>query len=531
MFDFRHPGHEREGQTQTVILFTFHFLAGGISPGYKGGMIFGKRQWGIVPRLMGAGLAVVPLMSGLWMGCGGYLLWKADRAIEMRMIARKTYVYTAEAEISEHELLIDTLLNNVDFTTSMIRHREALDRLEQSLAQLASVAPFPDQAIVRELSEDAQQYKAAFSRFAESHRQTRFENMMSLMRWLRDGDDVDQKLEDMKPVIERLVRQASSESERARRELLWSSGFILIFGLGVGGVVFYRFAKSITRPLIELQEVVGRIGRGCPDCSIDIQAPGEIGVLAQAFREMVQNVRRSQAIAVQAEKMAGIGQFAAGVAHDINNPVGVILGFAESLIRRTPETDPLIMPMKSIEREAQRCKTLVQSLLAFSRSQKHELTIKPADLRQVVEGALALVETLARARKIEVVRSLAMELGPVPVDASQIQQVIINLGVNAIDAMPQGGTLNVSLARKGDLAEISVQDTGTGIPPEIRERIFDAFFTTKEAGKGTGLGLSLIAGIVKNHQGSIELQSEVGRGSTFTIKLPIAVVLPVSIAA
>ena len=480
---------------------------------------------------MGAGLAAIPLMSALWVGSGGYLLWKADRAMELRMVARKTLVYATETEIAQHEFLIDGSLNNFDLTTLKNRHQEALGRLEQSLARLASMAPPQDQAIVRKLSADLQQYKDAFSRFLTSHRSARFQDMRSLMSWLRDGDDTDQKLEEMKPTIERLVQQASSESERARRELLWSSGFILIFGLGVGGVVFYRFAKSITRPLIELKEAAVRIGGGGSDCSIDIQAPGEIGVLAQAFREMVQDVRRSHAVAIQSEKMAGIGQFAAGVAHDINNPVGVILGFAQGLIRRTPETDPLMMPLKSIEREALRCKTLVQSLLAFSRSQKHDVTIKPEDLRQVVEGALALVETLARAKKVELVRSFSAELGPVPVDAGQIQQVVINLGVNAIDAMPQGGKLQVALARKDDHAEISVQDTGAGIPPEIRERIFDAFFTTKEVGKGTGLGLSLIANIVKNHQGSIELQSEVGHGSTFIVKLPIPSVLPVAKAA
>jgi signal transduction histidine kinase len=222
---------------------------------------------------------------------------------------------------------------------------------------------------------------------------------------------------------------------------------------------------------------------------------------------MVQKVRRSQAVAIQSEKMAGIGKFAAGVAHDINNPVGVILGFSQGLLHRLPPEDPLLMPLKSIEKEALRCKTLVQSLLAFSRSQKHEATLNPENLRTVIEGGLTLVETLARARKVELIRSLTADLGPVPVDSGQIQQVIINLGVNAIDAMPQGGKLTVSLARKDNQAEISVQDTGTGIPPELRERIFDAFFTTKE-------------------EGTIELQSEVGQGSTFIIRLPLAAALP-----
>jgi PAS domain S-box-containing protein len=224
---------------------------------------------------------------------------------------------------------------------------------------------------------------------------------------------------------------------------------------------------------------------------------------------------------IQSEKMAGIGQFAAGVAHDINNPIAVILGFSQSLIPRYAEGDPLMMPLKAMEREALRCKALVQTLLAFSRNQKSEVTITLQDLPKVTDEALALVVTLARSKKVELKRIFEKDLPPIPMDSQQIQQVIINLCTNAIDAMPSGGTITLGLAKQEDAVVISVTDTGTGIPPEVRERMFEAFFTTKEVGKGTGLGLSLISDIVKKHQGKINVQSDMGRGTTFTISLPI----------
>jgi signal transduction histidine kinase len=254
--------------------------------------------------------------------------------------------------------------------------------------------------------------------------------------------------------------------------------------------------------------------------SMDISS-NELIAINQNLRDDMAQRARMQQILLQSEKMAGIGQFAAGVAHDVNNPIGVILGFIQSLIRKVNETDALYMPYKSIEREALRCKTLIQNLLAFSRGQGNEPKIQAENLNDVIENALVLVETLARSKHVQVVRPSRVELPPLFVDSNQIQQVVINLCTNAIDAMPSGGTLTLSLVNKETQVSLLVQDTGMGIPPEIRDHIFEAFYTTKEVGKGTGLGLSIISNILKTHQGTIEVQTEVGKGTLFTITLPV----------
>lgn len=226
---------------------------------------------------------------------------------------------------------------------------------------------------------------------------------------------------------------------------------------------------------------------------------------------------------LQSEKMSAVGQLAAGVAHEINNPLGVILGFAQSLVRKVNDSDPLTFPIKSIERETLRCKKLVESLLIFSRQNKARM--QKFDLREAIEQILLIVEAQAQLQSVEVVKELDA-LGPLLGDKSQMQQVIANLCSNAIDAMPDGGKIFVRARESAGYFILEVGDTGTGIPADIRNKIFDPFFTTKTVGKGTGLGLSLAYEIIQNHRGLIEVKSEVGRGSTFILSLPAEGSLP-----
>jgi len=224
----------------------------------------------------------------------------------------------------------------------------------------------------------------------------------------------------------------------------------------------------------------------------------------------------------QKEKLAAVGQLAAGVAHEINNPLGVILGFAQGVVRRLAAGDKLELPLRSIEREALRCKNLVQDLLTFSRV--HEPDRGPIELNQAVEGALHLIEARARISRVEVEKQLTEKIPAILGNKVQIQQIIINLANNAIDAMPDGGKLTIAteLAEEGihSWVCLKVGDTGNGVPSELRQHIFEPFFTTKPVGQGTGLGLSLVHEIVRRHSGSIDLQSRPGE-TTFTIKFPV----------
>jgi len=227
----------------------------------------------------------------------------------------------------------------------------------------------------------------------------------------------------------------------------------------------------------------------------------------------------------QAEKIAVVGQLATGIAHEINNPIGIILGFAQSIVKRTEENDPLAAPLRTIEREARRCKEFVQGVLNFSRSSTDELR-KEVAVNFSVESAMPLILAQCKARGIELVLKLADGLKPVNLYPSVIQQAIINLCSNAMDAMPDGGTLTIStFAREVDgrpHAAVQISDTGHGMTKEVQSRMFEPFFTTKPVGKGTGLGLLITSEGVRRHDGHIEVDSSPGHGSAFTIFLPTA---------
>jgi PAS domain S-box-containing protein len=229
--------------------------------------------------------------------------------------------------------------------------------------------------------------------------------------------------------------------------------------------------------------------------------------------------RKMDARLRQSEKMIGMGQLAAGIAHELNNPLTGILGFAQAELETPGLSDSLRHSLEIIFRQGQRCTRLVKNLLNFAREQKESVKT-PEDLARVAEDTLALVDVLAKGRRVKVIPKIQQGLPPASVHRDQIQQILVNLCVNAMDAMPDGGELTLILERNGEEAVLSVRDTGSGIPPEIQPRIFEAFFTTKEPGKGTGLGLSLVAEIVKTHQGKINFESEAGRGTMFTVALP-----------
>ena len=218
------------------------------------------------------------------------------------------------------------------------------------------------------------------------------------------------------------------------------------------------------------------------------------------------------------ERLATLGEIAAGIAHEINNRLVPVVGYAEMLMGRAGDERERRM-LKMIHDSAIGCKSIVQSLLEFAREKEPRKV--PTDLNQLVEKTLSLFLYKLGGRGVKCVKRLTPTIPPVAVDPHQIEQVLINLINNAIHAMKGGGTLTVSTGYGEGAVTVKVEDTGCGIPPHILNRIFDPFFTTKEPGKGTGLGLSVSYGIVRSHGGTIEVKSEVGRGTTFTITLPL----------
>ncbi len=268
------------------------------------------------------------------------------------------------------------------------------------------------------------------------------------------------------------------------------------------------------------------------DDALFLQAVANVLAGALERHEAEQGLLQSQTRLQSVQKMEAIGRLAGGIAHDFNNLVQAIGGYTEILLRRLPEYDPLRRNAEEIKKAGDRAAALTRQLLAFSRQQV--LQPKVLDLNLVVSNVEQLLRRLI-GEDIELRTLLAHGLGPVRADAAQVEQVLMNLAVNARDAMPEGGSLtiqtsNVDLSRSdqrepftveaGPYVLLSVSDTGCGMTPEIKARAFEPFFTTKEPGRGTGLGLSTVYGVVKQSGGYIWVDSEVGQGTSLRIYLP-----------
>jgi two-component system NtrC family sensor kinase len=249
--------------------------------------------------------------------------------------------------------------------------------------------------------------------------------------------------------------------------------------------------------------------------------------LYDRLRQGMRKLEETQAQLVQSARLAAVGELAAGVAHEINNPLTSIIGFTRLLLEDLPPDDPIRTDLETIDREAARTRQIVRALLDFARTS--EPVLVPTDLNALVEEAMMLVCTRSVLTKVTLEKNLS-PLPPVMLDTNQIKQVLVNLLNNAIQAMPNGGRLTIATRLTEQemngiyhqMAAIYVNDSGVGIPPENLERIFDPFFTTKEVGQGTGLGLSVSYSIVEKHSGRIEVQSVPDEGSTFTLLLPVS---------
>ena len=217
--------------------------------------------------------------------------------------------------------------------------------------------------------------------------------------------------------------------------------------------------------------------------------------------------------------MAAVGELAAGVAHELNNPLMGILGFTELLLERTPPDDPDRKRLEAVSRQARRMRDIVRNLLNFS--QQAEFHREPTDLNLVVRRTITLIRLRLKAAGVVLNERYDRELPPALLDAGRMQQVVLNLLTNALDAMPDGGRLAIRTIQNGDEVAVRITDSGTGIAPQHLSRIFEPFFTTKPVDKGSGLGLSVSLGIVQEHGGRIEVDSREGQGSTFTVWLPV----------
>lgn len=244
-------------------------------------------------------------------------------------------------------------------------------------------------------------------------------------------------------------------------------------------------------------------------------------ILEQQVDEQSRQLEDAQAKLLQSEKLASLGLLAGGIAHEINNPLGGILTMTQLILEDVPKTSPMYADLKEIEGAALHSKSIIENLLQFAR-QGRETRMEVMRLKDVLEHVKGLMGHSLKIRNVNLTFDIPANLPPVWGDSNRLQQVFLNLIGNAGQAMPGSGEISVCAGAAPDNKEIWVKviDNGVGIPPEVMPKIFDPFFTTKAEGEGTGLGLSITYGIVRDHCGSIEVESEPGKGATFTVRLP-----------
>jgi signal transduction histidine kinase/CheY-like chemotaxis protein len=337
----------------------------------------------------------------------------------------------------------------------------------------------------------------------------------------------------------RVVTDSSLLRDRLHALLFHSILIGIVFFL-LGSVAAYLFAGMITKPLKRLTEGVEAFGRGSTYEPISVETTDEIGDLATAFNGMIDSLKKRDAEKGELEeqlrhsqKMEAIGTLAGGIAHDFNNILTAIIGYSTLLKHGISDKGRHRAYAEQIIDSSERAATLTHRLLAFSRKQL--INPRPVDLNDTIRGIEGMLCRLID-EDIELRFVLDATAPVVLADSVQMDQVLINLVTNARDAMPEGGMITISTAiatrnegygrqhdhsLPGDYAIITVSDSGVGMAEEIKARIFDPFFTTKEVGKGTGLGLSMVYGIVKQHEGIVEVVSEPGKGTSFSIYLPL----------
>lgn len=302
---------------------------------------------------------------------------------------------------------------------------------------------------------------------------------------------------------------------------------ITFVGIVIAFAISCLLGNSITKPIRLLVSASNKFAKGDLDHRVEYRNGDEIGELGTAFNYMLDSIKErderlkeyTKKEIMKSERLAMVGQLAAGVAHEINNPLGSILIYSHLLIEDLEKEDPRRGNIEKIVNQATRCKKIVKGLLDFSRQTEPEM--KLSDINTIVKEVLSLVERQVMFHNIKVIKKLSPDLPTILLDKNQIQQVLMNIILNAVEAMDGQGKLTIETFSDEEYVKTKFTDTGCGISEENMKKLFQPFFTTKETGHGTGLGLSISYGIIRKHNGKINVSSKIGKGSTFTVVLPV----------
>lgn len=318
-----------------------------------------------------------------------------------------------------------------------------------------------------------------------------------------------------------------------RQQTVYTFLTITFAGVLISLAVSYLISLQILIPIKKLASASRELAQGNLDARVEIKSGDEMEYLANSFNAMALALKeRDEQMKefatkkiMESEKLAIVGQLAASVAHELNNPLTGIVTFSHLMLEKIPCDDPTRISVEKIAGQADRCKDIIRGLLDFSRQRKPEKT--PSNINTILLGCVSLMENQATFHNIQIVEHYQDNLPLVVIDPSQIERVFMNLIINAAEAMDGGGklTLATRLNSESGVVEVECTDTGHGISKENMNKLFEPFFTTKDIAHGTGLGLAISYGIVKSHKGAISVESEVGKGTTFTLRLPLNAII------
>lgn len=359
----------------------------------------------------------------------------------------------------------------------------------------------------------------------------------SVFELFRDEKHAVEKMRLRAREIQSFTEELSKRERSKINDILKLSMNMLLIALLVivaGGIIINaKLARSIATPIRELEKVTKKVAMGDFSEVIAVKGKDEITSLEISFNQMedrlkdtlnslelaVRNLHEKQAQLVEAEKLASIGILAAGIAHEINNPLTSVLTFSHLMLEQMPEDDPRREKLKMMVRETERARIIVRQLLSFAKETK--LKKVKTNINCPINEMIETLSAQGMFNGIEVSLNFSEGLPEISADPIKLEQVVLNILLNAIHSMTPPGKIEITTRAAGDFIEIIISDTGCGIPEEYIGHIFDPFYTTKDSTKGTGLGLAVSYGIIKKHGGDIEVKSTVGKGSTFIVRLPI----------
>ena len=333
------------------------------------------------------------------------------------------------------------------------------------------------------------------------------------------------------------VLDISMSLEEVERNIQAGRMRLLIFALiaiaAISSIIIWLVKQIVLKPVGDIAKATRKAAGGdLTDAIVKVHGDDEIGKLAASFNVMMERLAEAQRQLLQSDKLASLGRLAAGVAHEINNPLTGVLTYSSFLLKNAEDQPELKEDLEVIVRETKRCREIVKGLLDFSRQSAS--TARPTPVNEIVRNACRIVEHQLTIQKIQIDMQLPKESPMVNADMMQIEQVLVNLLVNAADAIGEDGgtiTIDTGVATAADavngrsspegMVRIRVTDTGCGISAEGLNKLFEPFYSTKGM-KGTGLGLSIVWGIIEKHQGQLKVDSKVGSGTTLTVLLPAA---------